>query len=170
MRGSKLQTGPVECSMCVCNWHDSTLLVHYPGFTFYITVSKRTSDCPLVAGRTLNTVLLRLPQCTISTWAAECRASTTARMRLALVSRRCTCPMMAREELSTSRSRHRPTPPTNTPTSTTQTTRHLPMRPPSTQTACSTSISVGRTAGENRCSSLVGNEINEEHWHSQHSS
>lgn len=128
-----------------------------------ITSTEITFGCPLVAGRDLNTVFLPLPQCTTSTWAAECQASTTARMRLAPASRRCICLMTAREEPSTSRSHRRRTPPTSIPTSTTQTTHPLRMRPPSTQTACSTSTSVGGTAGaacrmqEKRCSSLTPN-------------
>lgn len=81
-------------------------------------------------------------QCTTLTSADESRASTTARTPLAPASLRCICPTMAREELSTSKSLLRRTPPTSTPTSSTPTTPLPRTKPPSTRTASSTWASV----------------------------
>lgn len=77
------------------------------------------------------------PQCIISTLGGESQALTMAQMLLALVSLPCTSLMMEREVHFISRNLPHPTLPTNTQTSSTQTTPLLPTKPPSTPTAFS---------------------------------
>lgn len=83
-----------------------------------------------------------IAQCTTSTSAGGSPALIMARMGLAQASHRYTFLTMEKGGLSTSMTLHLPTLHTSTPTSTSQMTHRHPMRPPSTPTACSTTLQV----------------------------